>query len=532
MTRHRDHKKNQTTALAAPEGAGRDRLRRALLIAIAFVSGAAIMVLELAGNRVLAPWFGNSLYTWTGLIGVVLVSLSCGYYLGGYVADRKPSDAVLASMLLAAALLTMLIPVLQVALRGSLEKLDVVWGPVVATTLLLALPGGLLAAVFPFTVKLISLLADDRRVGRSTGAVGMASTLGSVLGTFAAGFVLIPHLPLRIIFFATGAVLAALGMAGCFFCSRQSERRWLRAAILVVLLVGVAVFCIKPSPLDPSIIHDQTTFYHRIRVIEAPAANGDVLRYLYLDTTREGAQYARTPELPLAYQRYWELSAVLVPDLRRAAFIGGGGFAMPEALLDYFTEAEADVLEIDPAVIDVGRKYFRVDEYPRMRAMAEDGRRWLARTDRAYDLIFADAYNGVAQIPAHLVTVEFFELVKRRLTEEGVYMMNVRSAVEGPRARVFQAIHNTLGEVFSHVDVLAIDPTNRNELQNVFLVAASHDFDLAGIAAREKAQGGPLTTIFEGYLPASRLQVPPAPVLRDDRNPIEYLVAQTLVAAQ
>jgi len=490
------------------------------------------MLMELAGNRILAPWFGNTLYTWTGLIGVVLVSLSCGYYLGGYVADRWPRPAVLAHLLAAAALLTVLVPVLQAAVAGWMRGLDAVWGPVVAAALLLAAPGCLLAAVSPFAVRLLSLRSGDRKVGVSAGAVGMAGALGSVLGTFAAGFVLIPHLDLRRLFLTSGGVLAAAA-AIVYALSLARPARYRALVLLLLALLGVAAPAATATrERSPGIVYEQTTFYHRIRVMEAPDEQGDLARCLLLDSTYEGAQYVEpgNADLPTPYQWCWRLGPALVPGLQRAAFLGGGAFGMPEALLDALPRARADVLEIDPQVIAVGRRFFRVDEYPRMHPIAEDARRWLQRSPGSYDFIVGDAYHGVHSIPPHLTTVEFFDLVKSRLSPGGVYAMNVVGVLEGDKAALLHAVARTLREVFPHVYVLALEPERPRDTQNVIFVAAAHELDLAALAAGTQGVPGrvndALGQLLRGYLPWDRLRIPPGPILRDDYNPIEYLAAR------
>jgi len=509
-----------------------DAVRRAYLILAAFVAGASVMIIELAGNRVLAPWFGNSLYTWTGLIGVILVSLSGGYYLGGYLADRRPSYAVLAHLLAASAVLTILVPSLQSSIDGPLRTWDVISGPLAATTLLFALPGCLLAAVSPFAIRMISLLSADRRVGLAAGSVGMAATLGSVLGTFATGFVLVPHLRLRAIFVATGLVLAVLAVAGYVLFAGFRRRKSLAALLLGLFTLVAAVAYLDEKPRSPRIIYEEQTFYHRIRVVEQEAGEpGDRLRHLYLDNTREGSQYARSKALWEGYQRYWELARLFSADVKKAAFLGGGAYAMPEALLDAYPEAAVDVVEIDPAVIEVGRKFFRVDQYPRMNAVADDARRFLQSTDARYDLIYGDAYRGVACIPAHLVTVEFFRLVRSRLNNRGVFIINVSGSIEGERARLFHSVARTLSEVFSHQCVFATRPDSPQEAQNVFVVAADHDLKPESLSADAFEHPERIAKLLSGYVPPDRYDLSGGFVFSDDHNPVEYLVARSLAAS-
>jgi predicted membrane-bound spermidine synthase len=487
------------------------------------------MVLELAGNRVLAPWFGNSLYTWTGLIGVILVSISGGCYLGGYLADRRPDFAVLAHLTGLAAFLTLAIPFGQSLLEGPLDDTGVLWGPVAATLLLFAVPGCLMASVSPFAVRLVSLLSRDRNVGISAGSIGMVSTLGSVLGTFGAGFVLIPHVGVRSVFLVTGLLMGLLAAAGYWLFWAPLRARKGTAALAAAAFAGMAALGWSQGGAPPDVVFDQTTFYHRIRVREQPTPDGDRERTIFLDTTAEGAQYVRSRRLPRRYQDYWELARVFCPRVQTAAFLGGGGFAMPEALADAYPQASIDVVEIDPAVIDVGRRFFRLDEYPQIRAVADDARRYLRMSGRKYDLIVADAFHGIRCVPAHLVTREFFQLVKDRLQADGVAMVDIGAALAGPDAVLFQSLLKTMREVFEHHCVFRTrQGVDKQAIQNLFIVASARDLEPGLARARSLPIGDTLHAIVDGYLPPGEYDSSPGVVFTDDWNPVEFLAAQTV----
>ena len=499
---------------------------------VAFFCGAAVMVLELAGNRVLAPWFGNSLYTWTGLIGVVLVSISAGYYLGGYLADRRADFAVLAHLMGLAAIWSAGIPLGQSFLEGLPDRTGVLWGPVAATLVLFAAPGCLLAAVSPFAVRMVSLLSRDRSVGISAGSIGMVSTLGSVLGTFGAGFVLIPHMGVRSVFLVTGLTIGLLAAAGYWlFWNPLRFRKGTAVAATAIFAGLLAAGWLQGGP-PADVLFDQTTFYHRIRVREQPTADGDRHRTILLDSTIEGAQYVRSRRLPSLYQKYWQLARMFCPRLDTAAFLGGGGFAMPEALADAYPNARIDVIEIDPVVIEVGRRFFRLDQYERtgqIRAVADDARRHLRRADQQYDLVVADAFHGIRCIPGHLITREFFELVKRRLREGGVLLVDIGASIAGPDAVIFQSVLKTIDEVFAHHAVFATQPEiDKRAIQNLFIVAAAHDLAPSLAAARELPAGDTLHDVLAGYLSPGEYDTSLGVVFTDDWNPVEYLAAQTV----
>ena len=531
MTKKESHGGATLSKPPAPADHQRDLTHRVFLILTAFIAGAAVMIIELGGNRILAPWFGNSLYTWTGLIGVILVSLSCGYYLGGYLADKRPNYVILAHLLAASAVLTMLVPFLRPRLEGAIVSMDVVWGPVAATMLLFAVPGCLLAAVSPFTVRLISLLTGDKKVGISAGYVAMSSTLGSVMGTFCTGFILVPHMRLSAIFFSTAAALGVLAVAGyALFVPTRGQKTWSATVFAILFAAAWALAAVSEPVNPPSVVFEQTTFYHQIRVVEGPGPNGDIQRLLLLDNTREGSQYLSSKELPFEYQAYWQLVKVFCPGMKRAAFLGGGAFGMPERLLDAYPNAQADVVEIDPMVVQVGRKYFRVDEYPRMNALAQDARRFLRTSGQKYDLIFGDAYNGIQTIPSHLVTTEFFGLVKDRLSADGIYMMNIISPGAGENSELFASVTKTLCYVFKHVYVFMLYPDKPEVSQNIILVAASRDLKVDSIPEERLKDSPQIKKLLATYVKPNQYDISKGFLFTDDSNPVEYLVAKALRA--
>ncbi len=496
---------------------------RLILCATCFVSGAATLVIELAGNRLLAPLFGNSLYTWTSLIGVVLVAISVGDYLGGVLVDRAPRLSLLGYLLLSAAAWTLLVPALHAQFIQSSAPAGLITGPLVVSLMLFAVPACLLAAVCPFIVRLLSRSTHDQSIGLSAGLVGMLATLGSFVGTFLTGFYLIPEFGVRSIFLTTGLLIGLLG-AVVLVMSREDRRTSPVIPVATVALLALINF-MATSKLPSGVVFERQTFYHDIRVEETTSELGERVRLLKLDTTLEGGQYVDTGGVYLSYQHYWRLAEVFAPRLDRALFLGGGGFAMPEQLAKRHGESRIDVVEIDPAVIDVGRRYFGLNNFPAVTPHAGDARRYLLDTREKYDLIFGDAYNGLRNIPGHLVTQEFFALLKSRLADDGLYMMNIVSPIRGENAQLFRAILKTVQTQFAHTDVYSVDPRFTAQPRGVILVASNRQLSagLNALAADELLKLL-LSTRIEPAL-YEPLDVQP---LTDDHNPSEYLIARQL----
>ncbi len=496
---------------------------------LGFFSGGAVMIVEFSGNRLLSPIFGNSLFTWTGLIGVILIALSCGDYLGGWLVDRFENSFLLPGLFALSGALTATIPALA-RLLPETAKLDVVYGPVISSLLLFFLPGLVLAAVTPVSIRLLSKAYGDHKIGRAAGTVGMAAALGSFAGTFLTSYVLIPNFGVRKIFVILGVALLVVSVLLAWLLRTKADANWV-CGIITVLGLGTAVVSSRSEPREDHVIYARDTFYHRISVLETRGARGNLTRFLRLDSTMEGGQEVATGEVAFEYQRYWALVEVFSPELRRAVFLGAGAFGMPERLSERFPEALIEVVEIDPEVIEVGRLFFRLDQFPRVRAHAADARRFLQTHLESNDFVFGDAYQGVQYVPAHLVTREFFATVGTRLRPDGVYMMNVIGALRGEGSEFFWGVYNSLRPSFPHVVVFGTLSFNPRHQQNLLIVASREPIEPR--IERWKA-GHPNRSLPQWALLKTRCDLPAETEYRggfsDDHNPVEYVVARQVRA--
>ncbi|MEQ1862503.1 MAG: fused MFS/spermidine synthase [Chthoniobacteraceae bacterium] len=495
-----------------------------LLRGLTFFSGGAVMLVEVAGNRLLSPGFGNSLYTWTGLIGVILVALSCGDYLGGWLVDRVPRFSLLPLMFGLGGLLTAAVPGL-VKLWPSFEKLDLVTGPITVSLALFFLPGLVLATITPVSIRLLSRARSDEHIGQSAGTVGMAAALGSFAGTLATSYVLIPRFGVRHIFVGLGVTLCALAVVLVLVNTRTRRKS---AALLAIAIAGfaVAAWSAKEPPLAPGIVFAKDTFYHRISVTES-----DTVRTLHLDSTMEGAQVIATGELVFGYQHYWRLAEVFCPRLDRAVFLGAGAFGMPERMSLRFPDARITAVEIDPEVIGVGRRYFRLAEFANIHAVAADARRYLRTSDDRFDFVFGDAYNGVQFVPPHLVTREFFGEVGARLKPGGVFVMNLIATAQGGGSQLFWRVMNGVRAAFPHTQLYGTKAHNPAEQQNFIIVASAEPLEPRTDAwLRENRTAHPDLAALLATRIDTVVAPDPAAWFTDDFNPVEYTVARQLRA--
>jgi spermidine synthase len=482
-----------------------------------------MMVIEICAFRLLAPIFGNSVYTWTALIGVILIAFSAGGFLGGRLVDKQPRVSLLGWLLAGAALLTFFIPALHLGFGKQFAGGGMIGGSILISLFLFAVPGALLGAVSPAAVRLYSLTEKDSHVGAAAGTISMLGSLGSFAGTFLSGFVLLSHFGVRSIFAGCALLLTALAIFA-FVLDKTGRKALTQVSVATIIGLLSVTFAEEQSSQDVLFVRD--SFYHRIEVSEV-GSSPHKQRLLKLDSTAEGAMNPDDGSLVMDYQHYWRLPMLKEnTPIRSALFIGAGAFGMPEALSREFPQARVDVAEIDPEVVEVGRRFFKLDEHPQVKAHAGDARRFLhEQADTRWDFIFGDAYAGVRSIPAHLVTQEFFQQIADHLTPEGVFVMNAISAVQGPRAELLAGLLTTLRAVFPKVEVFA-GIGSRQMAQNVIILASRQDWKPL-LTDRYYLTGSWQERLVRTYVPTHQLPSG-GPLFTDDFNPVDRIIARGL----
>ncbi len=501
-----------------------------------FLSGGSILVMEIAAGRVLAPHFGNTLYTWTSMIGIILAALSLGYSIGGRLADQKPSSKLFFLLMLGGAGLVALVPALRGFLLPTMEEsFSLRSGPVFAGLLLFAAPSCVLATLTPFAVKLAA--RGERSLGAVTGNLFTWSTVGSIVGTFATGFVFVPFFGLNGIFLTTGGALALTAILGLYLCgdlatlfSKRKTRAnlFLAAFVSLSMLTGAAWLGAIPG-VGKDTVWVRENMYHMIRVFERAEADGVRVRELYLDHQPEGAMVlGDDKKFFYEYTRFLELGPLFAPHMKRAIFIGGGAFTMPKALHLMKPEMAITVAELDAEVVDAGRKFFRLENFPKLKTLVGDGRRILRSAGEKYDFIVGDAYRGLRNIPPHLVTKEFFTEARARLAPGGVFMLNLIGYRAGAGGAIYASVYRTMKSVFPEIFIYSTDPTTPAIAQNI-LIFGFRDEDAGRFRrVRDVISRDPRFRFAAGARvapPGARLY---GPVLTDDYNPVEYLIEKGL----
>jgi spermidine synthase len=494
-----------------PAEAAEGRALSFSLNALVFCAGAGSLATEIGAARLLAPYYGSSTIVWANVIGLVLASLSLGYWLGGRLADRRPDPRVLGGIVLAAAVLIAAVPFaagpfLDVSVKG-LDQVaaGAAIGSFFAVLALFAPPVTLLGMVAPFAVRLA--IDDVREAGSVAGRLYALSTVGSLLGTFMSALVAIPAIGTRRTLLGAAVLVALPGAA-------LIGRRWLVVAAAIAALLAVPTGAVRA---EPGLIYEHESRYQFIHVTEQHG-----VRRLYLNEGLAVHSIWRRDSVLTGgeWDTYLAVPPLLGRPLRRVAILGNAGGTTARALGVFYPQARVDGVELDPAVTAVGRRFFGLDDNPRLRVITADARPFLRRTHSRYDLIVIDAYRP-PYVPFYLATREFFRLARSRLAPGGAIVLNV--AATPTDKRLADGVSGTLATEFPLVltwqalrfnqFVIGLDRAEPREL-------------LVRRLARGPAQLRSLQHLLARHM---KTALPAADPWTDDRAPVEWITDRMIL---
>jgi spermidine synthase len=498
--------------------------RHRLLFPLAFTGGLASLGIEFAAARLLAPFFGQSLFIWGTLIGLILIYLTLGYYAGGRLADRRPDARLLFQLTGAAALLTAAIPIvsrpiLSLAQSGFAQlSVGLVLGSLLSVIVLFAAPVILLGMVSPFVIRL--RIRELETAGNAAGAVYALSTLGSILGTFLPVFWLIPTYGTRPTIFVLAFLLGVISTAGLYEPGRR--RLYLVIPVLIVAMALLSAGAIRAAAYGTR-VYETESAYNYIQVIR----NGTETQLLLDEGSAVHSIYDPTT---LYTHGYWD-DVLLAPYFGsghvpgRIALVGLAGGTVARQFTAIDGPIPIDGVEIDPKIVEVGRRYFEMTE-PNLHVTVADGRYWMATQAGRYDVILVDAYRQ-PYIPFYLTTREFFESAKAHLAPNGVLAINVgRTPTD---SRLVDALSGTLNAVFPNVFTIE---SNRR-FTNSVIYGTSNQVTVDQFVARAQAETNPkLQPIVAEALQTGdvRRVAPNGIVFTDDLAPVERLIDDIILS--
>lgn len=477
----------------------------------AFLVGFVTLGTELIASRVIAPLLGNSLYTWTSIIGSVLLGLAAGNYIGGKLADKYPHDKLVTSTLLAAAVAIVCIwPVSHFSYLTLLLRLPLHTAALSISIILLCIPALCLGSVYPILIKLY--LSDLGQTGEQAGRLSAAGGVGSIMGVFTTGFFLTGY---------AGTKLSLLVLSGLLIISTFIVGKFKFKRMYVLILIWLLVIAAQSALADGTgIVFD--TPYYKIRIVDTDF-RGHKSRMLFLDSELHSIENVDGTRVG-TYQDISPLLSAFVPQPQNILVIGGGSYNLPKDAYRFF-KSDIEVAEIDPGVTQAAEKFFDLNSYP-IKKITADGRVYLSTTKQKYDLIIEDAFSSSISLPWYLATEEFEQVAKEKLRDNGVYAMSIISATHGKEAGIYNSTLKTFSQVFPNHYVLFLDK-NPDTIQNIFLVGVNSPTRFDGNILRTKIS----KLIREQHIPldiqVATNPVPPADavIFNDDYAPVERLSA-------
>jgi spermidine synthase len=499
---------------------------RFLYLAV-FSGGMTTLAVELSAARLLESVFGTSNIVWANIIGLILVYLTLGYFIGGRWADRSPHPTTFYRVLIWAAFSAGLIPlisgpILKVAAgafpdpSGLSADVAILFGSFASVLILFALPVTLLGCISPFAIRLA--LQRVSTAGDVAGRMYAVSTLGSIVGNFTPVLLFIPAIGTArtfLIFSSLLLVVALIGLA-------RAGGRWWRFLWMPVVLAGLAWLTL-PGPIKPAaegteLLYEKESAYNLIQVVEDEAG----WRYLLLNEGQGWHSLYHPDHILTGFTWDYFLAGPLFnpgpfhPDqVRRVAIIGLAGGTIARQYTAAYGPVPIDGVEIDPDIVRVGREYFGMT-LPNLNTIVADGRHFLTYTEQTYDVIAVDAYR-LPYIPWHLTTVEFFQEARNHLDGDGVLVINVGRTESD--YRLVKALLATLGKVFASTHVIPV-PNSFNAIVVATVEPSSKENLQENVVSVENPL---LKQVGEWVLDNWQPMSADAPVFTDDWAPVEQL---------
>lgn len=434
---------------------------------IVFLSGAIGMGLELIAARVLSPYVGSSNVVWTSIIGIILASMSIGYWIGGKKADKDANLDKLSNILLLAAIFTGAIPLLETVIvklfAGIISNLIV--AAILCAIIVFSIPSFILAMISPFAVKIKSM--EDDEIGSLSGRISSLSTIGSIVGTFLMGFVLIPNIGVTNINIGVTILLVLMS----FIAREKIDKKFIYTSILsisiILILVILGKWIFKLS--NPDIVLDTDSQYSRIWVkqIQTQKAN---YKTLQVDTGLESYINQETGEMGARYLRYYDLFEYFNKNAKNTLLIGGAAYTYPIHYLQKYKDKKIDVVEIDDKMTQIAVDQFGLNiNDSRLQIFNQDGRSYLNYSKNKYDTILIDAFKGL-NAPFELTTYEALVHARNMLNENGLVLTNIIASIEGEESDFIEYEYATYKAIFDDVKIFMVANKDRTDRQNLILM--------------------------------------------------------------
>ena len=468
-----------------------------------FTSGFVLMVFEIIGSRILAPFLGSSSIVWTSIIGVILGFMSLGYWYGGKLADEKHSLKALSLVILGAALSIWAMNLGKNVVLKSISFLDIhlIIKSVVNATILFSVPSFLMAMVTPFALQLC--IKDTDNTGAISGRIFAISTIGSIAGTFTGGFILIS-------LFGTNHTLIILG-AVLFLLAIYVHPSTIKSfGVWGILLLGLNYYYINKERN----FLDFDTQYSRIFITNQEYQNQES-QFLYIDGFVNSGMFLNDPnKLVFEYTQFYDVFEHFNPDFKTTVMFGGAGYSYPKHFQEKHPNMPLDIVEIDPELTQLAKDHFEFKQAPTTSIFHQDAKCFLNQTESKYDVVLYDVLTSNLSVPFYLTTQETFTGIKNIMNTDAVLIMNLLGDQNGMGANFLKSEYLTLKTVFEEVLVFSAQDSSVTGMKNYMFVALNMKNENLEVAKTTYLQNPITLTHLENGM-----------ILTDDFAPTNYLMS-------
>jgi spermidine synthase len=495
---------------------------------ITFIASFCSLVIEMVAGRILAPFVGVSLYTWTSIIGIILAGISIGAYIGGKLVDRYHRRRTLGILLFLSGVAALAIIPLTNMVAAYQFPFSLMWRIFTVTAIIFFIPGCILGTISPVVVRLT--LQNLNKAGNVIGKIYAFSTFGAIIGTFATGFLLISWMGTRNIIFTMGVILIITALlAGGLFKRRIATSTCVAVCALSLAPLYIAAY---RNPVNDRTYYYKESDYYTIKLTKTTSSDRRTpLETLVLDHLIHSYVSLDNP-LHIEYD-YEKIYAEVMKWMYKpqspfkSLSIGGGGYTFPRYMELSYPKAHIDVVEIDPEITRVVYKYLGLPRDTRIRTFNTDGRWFVMNCKEKYDIIFTDAFNDLS-IPYHLTTREFVRQLNGTLNDDGILMSNVIDNFQ--KGAFLPSYLRTLGEVFGerNVYLISIRPDFKNVRISTFIVVATkgnRDMSRFDAWLKDKLRGRAKSVLVSDALMRELRTNRQSIVLTDDYAPVDNLIA-------
>lgn len=488
--------------------------KKTFYIFASFIAGFSLMTVELISSRIVAPIIGNSIFTWTSVIGVTLLGLSLGSWIGGIIADNTKNKNILPLAFLISSILVFFIPILAKNTDFLLKISDsILWLNLFLSIYLFLLPAISIGTIQPIVLK--NFADDFSKIGSRYGLLSAVWSIGSVLGVFLTGFVFISTIGSYETVFLMSLILIITGL---FFIN--DDKNILKLFILIMFLGMLYFYFIKTTEnTSKNIVFQKETNYYNAKVVDLYIDEFGQSRALFLDVDSHSIQPEKISEH--FYPEMYPVFSHLKTNIKDILVLGAGAYTMPKYFKNYYKDSSVSVIEVDKELQNIGEKYFDLKKYD-INTIIGDAKIIIKKDPKKYDLIFGDAYNSFISVPWYLLTKEWNKEIKEKLNENGIYAINFIGSIEGEGSNFTNSIVNTFKIIYPnfYVFVFGINPT---QIQNIVLVGINGELPIKEDILYDKLFSNK-SFLYKRVFSTEYFNNKPSIILTDNFSPIEKLM--------